>query len=132
MRFATFTELAGMNSTNVMGGLYESASGSLYAFAAQIGNYFAAPLPKASSSRATAVNDNGDVAGWYIDSLDNEYGFVWNPVTNQLINVKGPKGSKFVNVTGINNTHAQITGTYQNSTGETIGFIGTCAGTSCF
>jgi uncharacterized membrane protein len=111
---ATFTQLAAMNSQNMTVGLYENASGPLYAFASQNGSYYALPLPTARSSRATAVNDDGDVAGWYIDSSGNQYGFVWRPTTNQVIKVKGPKGSKFVTVTGINNTHAQITGSYQS------------------
>jgi len=113
-------------------GLYENATGLLNAFAWQNGTYVVAPLPAGSSSRATAVNDSGDVAGWYVDTANNEYGFVWNPTTNQVIKVKGPKGSKFLTVTGINNTGAQITGSYNISTGETIGFIGTCSGTGCF
>ena len=129
---STFTQLAGLNDQNMAVGLYENATGPLHAFGWQNDTYFEAPLPKGSSSRATAVNDNGDVAGWYVDSSGDEYGFVWNPTTNQLVKVKGPEGSKFIIVTGINNTHAQITGSYNSSTGETIGFIGTCTGTSCF
>ena len=129
---STFTQLAGLNSQNMAVGLAEDAANHQYAFAWQNGTYMQAPLPAGANGRATAVNDSGDVAGWYVDTDGDEYGFVWNPVTNQLIKVNGPRGSRDITVTGINNTHAQITGSYNSSTGETIGFIGTCAGTDCF
>jgi hypothetical protein len=129
---STFTQLAGLNSQNLAVGLAEDAANHQYAFAWQNGTYMHAPLPAGANGRATAVNENGDVAGWYIDTSGNEYGFVWQPSTNKLIKVKGPKNSKYITVTGINNTHAQITGSYNTPTTGQVGFIGTCTGTDCF
>jgi hypothetical protein len=130
---SAYTGLTGLNSQNMAVGLYEDASGPQHAFAWQNGTYMEAPLRGATSSRATAVNDNGDVAGWYVDASNTQFGFVWQPATNQVIKVNAPKNSRGITVTGINNTHAQITGSYVDpSTRETIGFIGTCTGADCF
>jgi len=127
---STYTLLAGLNSQNLAVGFYGDTT-SQYAFAWQNGTFMLAPLPGATSSRATSVNDNGDVAGWYLDASNTQYGFVWNTTTNKVIKVKGPKNSKYTTVNAINNTHAQITGTYVTTVGP-IGFIGTCTGTDCF
>jgi hypothetical protein len=129
---STYNGLAGLNSQNLAVGLYGDAANSLHAFAWNNGTYLSPQLPGATNSRATDVNESGDVAGWYLDASGNEYGFVWRPATNQVIIVKGPKGAQQLNVTGINNTHAQITGSYYTPKTGQVGFIGTCAGTSCF
>jgi hypothetical protein len=127
---STTTLLAGMNSQNLAVGFYTNST-SEYAFAWQNGTFMVPPLKHATSSHATSVNDSGDVAGWYVDTSNTIYGFVWQTTTNKVIKIKAPTNTHDLVVNAINNTHAQITGTYFTTVGE-IGFIGTCTGTDCF
>ena len=78
------------------------------------------------------VNESGDVAGWYLAPNNITHGFVWNLATNALITINAPSGAIDLQVAALNNTHAQVTGTYINSKGKTVAFIGTCKGKSCF
>jgi len=127
---STTTLLAGMNSQNLAVGFYANST-SQFAFAWQNGTFMVPPLKHATSSRATSVNDSGDVAGFYVDTSHTEYGFVWQTTTNKVIKIKAPKNTRDLAVNAINNTQAQITGAYFTTAGS-IGFIGTCTGTDCF
>ncbi len=129
---STYVGMAGLNSQNMATGFYEDATNHQYAFAWQNGTYFVLKLKGALDTRATAINESGIVTGWYLDASSNEYGFVWQPATGKVILVKGPAGSKNLEVTGINDTNAQITCMYTSSAGHDIGFIGSCTGTGCF
>jgi probable HAF family extracellular repeat protein len=129
---STYTGLAGLNTANLAVGFYTDTANHLHAFAWQNGTYLQPKLHGSTGSRATGVNENGDVVGWYVDTSNIYHGFVWQPATNKIIKVNGPLGSTGINITAVNNTNAQITGSYTNSAGREVAFIGTSAGTSCF
>jgi len=128
----TGTYLTGLDGANQASGYYVTATGATQAFVWNNGTYQVPPLPTNRFSYAMGVNESGDVAGWYLDPKSVTHGFVWNLATNALITINAPSGAIDLQVSALNNTNAQVTGTYHNAKGKTVGFIGTCKGTSCF
>ena len=128
----TNTYLTGLNGANQASGYYVNAANATQAFVWNNGTYQVPPIPTNLVSYAMGVNESGDVAGWYLAPDNITHGFVWNLATNALITINAPSGDIDLQVAALNNTHAQVTGTYINAKGKTVAFIGTCKGKSCF
>ena len=126
------TEITGLNGSNqAVGGYYPNVNGSSErAFTWQNGAFTLFPL-NVKSSVATAINEAGAVAGWYIDLAGKEHGFVWKPATGAVLTVDGPVNTKFIHLTAINNNGSEVTG-YYHAGQKTTGFTATCSGTGCF
>jgi hypothetical protein len=128
---ALVTQVNGVNNNKQAAGLY-TIGGPILAFFWQNNSFTMLPL-SAPSSQATAINENGIVAGTWVDTLNVTHGFVWNPATVSLITVYSPSGGSLY-ITGINNAN-QITGYYNavvKGTATQVGFTGTCKGKGCF
>ena len=129
---AFFTEVNGINTHDqAVGGYYPNITGQgERAFFWQNANMTQFPLT-VSTSVATAVNNSGIVAGWYIDLGHKEHGFVWQPATGKVLTVDGPKNTRYIRLTAINNTGSEVTGYYAAGT-KTVGFTASCTGAGCF
>jgi hypothetical protein len=125
---ATSTIITGLNGQNLASGIYVTGNAD-HAFVWQNGTFSEPPLPQHVYADANAVNESGDVAGDFTTNSASE-GFVWQPASNTLITFKGAKTSTGLNVTAVNNTHAQVAGEYYNK-GGSFGFIATCTGAGC-
>ena len=133
---AVFTEIFSLNAQNMAVGGWGDASNNRHAYAWQNGTFLVPPIHDAVQSLAVSVNNEGDVSGWYETAasiaVGTNFGFVWNTATNTVIRIKPPRNANNFIPYAVNNTHAQIVGSYYQIGVGTYGFIGTCAGTSCF
>jgi hypothetical protein len=126
---AVSTEVTGLNSHNQAVGNIVLAAGGYSAFFWQNNTFTIFPYSTTASS-ASAINENGIVAGSYTDPGGMGAGFVWNPATASMIAVNAPVSNESLVINGINNSN-QITGTYGVSV-KPFSFIGSCVGKSCF
>jgi len=72
-----------------------------------------------------AVNNSGQVAGWYWDAEGRTHGFLWQP-NGQLTTIDIPGGSE-VFIWGMNNL-GKIVGSYNDANGVHHGFLRNLAG----
>jgi probable HAF family extracellular repeat protein len=84
------------------------------------GTFTTLDVPGSSANQATAINDKGDIVGFYNDSITGvEHGYFYSHGTYTILD--DPEGT-FTKPQGINNKD-QIVGDYIDSSGHMNGFI---------
>ena len=84
------------------------------------GTFTTLDVPGSSANQATAINDKGDIVGFYNDSITGvEHGYLYSHGTYTTLD--DPAGT-FTKPQGINNK-GQIVGDYIDSSGHMNGFI---------
>ena len=97
----------------------DTTSGLDIGFVWAKGKFTAIKFPKAISTQAEGINDNGDVVGLYIDSAGSQHGYVKKGSKYTSIDVKGDTSSE---AWGINNS-GQIAVFAINSAGGFDSFL---------
>ena len=132
----SFTQLLGLNDKGIAVGFdnsYVNTNGTIttvsHGFMLDLnkkgGKFTAIAFPTgASSLTATAINDNGDVAGFYVDSNNNTDGFLLkgNTFTTFRYPISSRTSATSTMFLGINK-YDQIVGTYVDSNNQTRGFL---------
>jgi hypothetical protein len=113
-------QLLGINDAGVAVGFYNDAAGNAHAYEVNqaTGVFTSIRIPGTVSATATAINNNGDVAGFGKDSAGNT--FSWLLHNRQLTDYQFPGGSN-TQAFGIND-HDEIVGTYNDGAGVMHGF----------
>ena len=116
----TLNDVRGLNDLGQIVGTY-TLGGRQYAFIKNGGTYSTLTGIPGASSIAWGINDNGQVVGYYDDTvgLPPHHGYVYNTTTSSLtpINAPGPYSTA---VYGINDA-GQVCGYYYN--GGNLGFM---------
>jgi probable HAF family extracellular repeat protein len=125
----TFNQLLGINSKNVIAGYYGSgATGSpnkgylLQPPYAQ-SNYVNENFPHSQQTQVTALNNDGDTAGFWVNAQGTNEGFIrWNGVYASYTDPNTPKGAGSVNqILGINDSGIAV-GFWVNKQGNSRAF----------
>jgi hypothetical protein len=118
---ATSTLAYNLNNAGIIVGNYTLTDLRDYGFTYD-GTMHDFNVPQALNTRATSINDHGDIAGRYWTDASAIHGFVY---TDGVFNTLDMPGAEIVRVTGINNAR-QIVGLYTKDGGATYhGFLGT-------
>ena len=113
-------QLLGINDAGVAVGFYNDAKGNAHPYEVNqaTGVFTSIHIPGTVSATATAINDNGDVAGFGKDTAGNT--FSWLLRGGQLTDYQFPGGSN-TQALGVND-HDEIVGTYVDASGVMHGF----------
>ncbi|MBV9250382.1 MAG: hypothetical protein JO227_14200 [Acetobacteraceae bacterium] len=114
-------QLLGVNDHDKAVGFYTDASGNNHGFTYDIksGSFDAVNVAGFTSVTATAINNEGDVAGFVQNGATTE-GFVLDKGHVTLL--MGPQGASNVQALGINNEH-EVVGSFVGADGNTHGFL---------
>jgi PEP-CTERM motif len=123
-----FNQLLGVNNSNIAVGFYTDAAGVTHGYTYTIGSLtpFSAPINDPNAGAATgqgttaaAINNKGEIAGFYVDSAGVTHGFVDNGGTFLTIDPTGSEGTMLL---GLNDSGYAV-GTYVDSTGVMHGLL---------
>ncbi len=114
------TQLLGVNNEGMAVGFYNDASGNAHAFEldTKTGAYRPLTIPGGVQTTASAINDNGDVAGFYVDSKMVTKSFLLRGSSLQILSVPGASATQAFGV----NDSDQVVGQYTVGK-STFGFI---------
>jgi len=132
---ATTTNTWGISINNAIYGNY--AAGGFYVDSALREHAFwwvnggFGTISLGSNSVAAGINQAGQMAGTYWDTSGVSHGFVVDTLGSTYITFNAPTGATGLVVTGVNNTHAGVSGYYQKG-GKTVGFLALCEGKGCY
>jgi len=124
-----FNQLLGQNDLGVASGYYSmSANNSTpdtpYTYDENMAVFTVITISGATGgAQATGVNNEGQVCGFYIDSMGTNHGFLL--IGTQLTILDAP-GSTFTQALGLNNK-GQVVGAFMDQMGNTHGFVWTSA-----
>jgi probable HAF family extracellular repeat protein len=118
----TTEQLLGVNDHDKAVGFWTDAAGNDHGFSYDIKNhqFTEVNVPGFASTTTTAINNNGDVAGFVVGANGNDVSFVLEG--KQTVWLNGPKGAVSVQALGINNER-EVVGSYTDATGATHGFL---------
>jgi len=123
------TVVTGLNAANEAAGFYVDSALREHAFWWVNGGFGTISL--GSNSVAAGINQAGQMAGTYWDTSGVSHGFVVDTLGSTYITFNAPTGATGLVVTGVNNTHAGVSGYYQKG-GKTVGFLALCEGKGCY
>jgi Cu/Zn superoxide dismutase len=123
-------QLLGVNDSNVAVGFYTDAAGNNHAYEYNIGrhSFRSVKVYGATSATAAAINDGGDVAGFFTTSGGTTEGFLLT-ASGKQVDLAYP-GASMTQALGVN-SHDEVVGFYQVGTGDnaaTHGFTWTHRG----
>ncbi len=101
----SFNNLLGVNDHNVAVGFYNDAAGNSHSYTYDIANGQFTPIPlvAASSLTASAINNSGEIAGYYTSAITGAtLGFIDNNSNGIFTSVNAP-GATFTQLFGLNN-----------------------------
>ncbi len=110
----------GINKKGVFAGSWENSSSQILGYIGKDAQYQKGIKLKGLTTTAIAgraINDKGDIAGWYEDSSGVQHGFILSGKT--VTTVDDPNG--ITNVEGINN-NGEASGLYTDTSGNRHGF----------
>jgi probable HAF family extracellular repeat protein len=108
-------------------GVYGGAQGKVHAFMEKGGVYTTIDDPLGTGGTwAQAVNDLGQVVGYYFDAGSHRHGFIYDSNSGTYTAYDNPLGTNGTALTGINDS-GQLVGWYQDSGGHIHGFVATPA-----
>jgi hypothetical protein len=115
-------QLLGINNTGIAVGFYNDAKGNSHAYKLNqaTGVFTAIHIPDGVSTVATAINNAGDITGFFTDAADQTSSWLRTP-SHQLITLQFPGGSD-TQALGINSKN-QIVGSYLDGSGVMHGFV---------
>jgi hypothetical protein len=115
-------QLLGINSSNIAVGFFVNAAGNSrgYTYNTATGA-FSSPInaPAGVSTTATAINDLGDIAGFYVDSAGKTHGFLDHNGAFTRLDAPGFAGG-MTQILGINNS-GLLVGFAQGAGGKMFG-----------
>jgi hypothetical protein len=123
----SFNQLLGVNNSNTAVGFYTDAAGVNHGYTYTIAsNTFSANIndPKAGTgtgqgTTAAAINNSGEIAGFYVDAGNTTHGFIEQMNMFTTIDVIG---STFTQLLGIND-NGLADGDFMDANGNTHGFL---------
>ncbi|MGH9452246.1 MAG: hypothetical protein ACRD11_17195 [Terriglobia bacterium] len=118
-----FTQPLAINDTGSIVGVFGGvASGQAVSSGFLINSSGAIQIspPNAIESEATAIDDNGDIAGWFVNGQSQTEGFILGAASSTYTPVSVP-GASATEITGIDN-NGDVVGIADLSTGE-AGFL---------
>jgi uncharacterized membrane protein len=118
----TLNQLLGLNNLEQAAGYYADAANidHAYIFDNKGGVFFVIAIPAAAGgAQATAINDNGSISGFYIDSAGKNHGFLISKGEFRTLDFPG---STLTKAFGLNNRD-EVVGAYVDASGLTHGFI---------
>jgi uncharacterized membrane protein len=121
---ANFTQILGINDSDVAVGFYNDANGNAHAFELDTRTGVFTPLtPPGSTSpgataTATAINDSGDVTG-FVTTSGASTGFLLKNGTYTSVQYPGSADTQPFGV----NASDDVVGQYANASGATLGFV---------
>jgi hypothetical protein len=126
---ATFNQLLGINSKNVISGYFGSGQtgspnkGYLLKPPYAQSNYVNENFPHSMQTQVTALNNDGDTAGFWVNAAGTNLGFVrWNGVYASYTDPNTPKAAGSVNqILGINDSGDAV-GFWVNNQGNARSF----------
>ena len=110
-------QLLGVNNFGVTVGFYVDAAGNShgYTFTPRTGRFHTVTIPGATSLTAAAINDEGDIAGFFTNAAGDTDSFVkWH---NGRVTTYAAPGASATNATGIND-RGEVVGTLTVGTGD--------------
>jgi hypothetical protein len=114
-----FTQLLGINNSSTIAGYW--GDGTVvpnHGFTLTLPNSFTPEnFPGAVQTQVVGINDNGDTAGFYIDTAGNTHGFT--KIGGTFATVDDPASPTFNQLLGINNA-GEAAGYYQLGSGMSI------------
>lgn len=106
----------GINSHGEMSIQAFDTSGNLHCFAGTPATFVELNYPGTTyATNCEAINNNGQIAGFYTDSSGTQYGITYDPATETFYTINVP-GAADVNLLGITNGQT-LFGFYQTSSG---------------
>jgi probable HAF family extracellular repeat protein len=117
----TTEQLLGVNDHDEAVGFWTDAAGNNHGFTYDIKShqFTEVNIPGFQSTTTTAINNNGDIAG-FVASGANDVSFVLEG--KQIVWLNGPSGAVSVQALGINNER-EVVGSYTDASGATHGFL---------
>lgn len=119
-------QLLGVNDANVAVGFYVNGHGNSrgYEYNIDTNTFSRVIVPGASSVTAAAINNLGNVAGFYTNSTGTHGFLLRRGGTLVTLDVPGATMTQALGVSGLN----EVVGSYTDSTGASHGFTWTAAG----
>jgi hypothetical protein len=119
----TLNQLLGVNNSNIAVGFYVDAAGVTHGYTYNItADTFSANIDDPSGffgTTATAINNSGEIGGFYTNVANETLGFIDDGGTFTTISVPG---STDVMLLGLND-NGYAAGTYTNAAGSMFGFL---------
>ena len=117
----TVEQLLGVNDQDKAVGFWTDANGNAHGFTYDVGSgkYSEVNIAGHAGTTTTAINNQGDIAGFVTDNGIDQ-GFIKDG--NKVEMLKGPTGAVSVMALGINNED-QVVGSYTDGTGAMHGFL---------
>jgi len=117
---STVTQILGLNNSGIAAGFYTNKNGVNHGFTLNQGTGVFTPVvvPGGTNVTASAINDNGDVAGFY-ESGGSTFGFLERK--KKFTTFSFP-GSTNTTPFGVNDSDA-VVGAYVDGNGQTHGFL---------
>jgi hypothetical protein len=123
----SFNQLLGVNNSNTAVGFYTDAAGVNHGYTYTIAsNTFSANINDPNAGTATgqgttaaAINNSGEIAGFYVNAAGNTLGFTDN---NGSFTTIDPAGSTMAELLGVNDNGLAV-GIYTDSTGVMHGLL---------
>jgi probable HAF family extracellular repeat protein len=121
---ASGTAVTSLNGKGVGVGFGFDSSGNPQSFSLAGGNLTPLSFPNATSTTATSINDAGDVTGSYLDSNNNNHGFLLHKGKFTTLDdpLAAPGQSAGTGPATDTNT-GQVVGTYVDANGINHGFV---------
>jgi uncharacterized membrane protein len=121
---AVHTEPAGINNQGEMVGTYYDSSGGYHGYILKGKNWTPLNDPNGTNTSAQGINYNGAilVAGYYLNSVGADVGFLYSAKTGTFTDIKGPTGAVAAQALGVNDK-GEIVGAYWDSAGNEDGFL---------
>ncbi len=118
-------QLLGVNDSDVAVGFWTDANGDNHGYEYDInhGRFRSVTQPGITSLTATAINNRGDVAGFFANGANSE-GFL--KTGHSFIDLAGPSGAVSVQPLGVN-SRDEVVGFYTDAAGNDHGFTWTPA-----
>jgi probable HAF family extracellular repeat protein len=118
---APFTQLLGVNNSDIAAGFYVDLNGNAQGFTYNIATAQFTPVmdPNGTSTTATGINTAGLISGFFTDANGNVHGFLDNNGT--FTTLDDPNGTNTM-ILGLNNTGDAV-GSFMDANGMTNGFV---------
>jgi probable HAF family extracellular repeat protein len=118
----TTEQLLGVNDEEKAVGFWTDGAGNNHGFVYDVNRHSFSEVDIAgfASTTTTAINNNGDIAGFVVGASGNDVGFVKEG--NHTVWLNGPRGAVSVQALGINNER-EVVGSFTDGTGATHGFL---------
>jgi probable HAF family extracellular repeat protein len=118
----TTEQLLGVNDKDKAVGFWTDANGNNHGFTYNLDshNFTEVNIAGFASTTTTAINNNGDIAGFVVGANSDDVGFVKEG--KQVVWLSGPSGAVSVQALGINNER-EVVGSFTDATGATHGFL---------